>query len=288
MTQLRPGGFISATYNALSQGSVSTVEYLVVAGGAGGQGARFGSAAYRGGIGGGAGGLRTSTAYNITPGTSITVTVGAGGTGAPASNCWGGFGGNSVFGTVTSLAGSPAGYYDTHGVSTVGGSGAGGSQISGVCQAGGAGTTGQGYAGGTGSSDGYAGGGGGGAGSVGGAGVSGQYGGSGGAGLVSTITGTRQFYAGGGGGNIYSTGNAGLGMNGAGCGVNSGPGISAQSNTGSGGGAGGSGGGNGGSGIVIIRYPAALNTPTSVTNAQISYAYGYQIYTWTQSGSITF
>ena len=45
----------------------------------------------------------------------------------------------------------------------------------------------------------------------------------------------------------------------------------------------------GGSGIVIIRYPQTLSSPTSVTgDVQIGYAAGYQIYTWTSSGTVTF
>ena len=45
----------------------------------------------------------------------------------------------------------------------------------------------------------------------------------------------------------------------------------------------------GGSGIVIIRYPQTLSPPASVTgNVQIGYAAGYQIYTWTSSGTVTF
>jgi hypothetical protein len=73
-------------------------------------------------------------------------------------------------------------------------------------------------------------------------------------------------------------------------------GTSAIGNTGSGGGGSGTGGisttypaGNGGSGIVIIRYPQINSAPALVTGApQISYSDGYQIYTWTSSGSIIF
>ena len=67
------------------------------------------------------------------------------------------------------------------------------------------------------------------------------------------------------------------------------------SGTGGGGGGGGNNntagqiGGNGGSGIVIIRYPATQSAPTATTgNPQINYADGYQIYTWTSSGTVTF
>ena len=54
----------------------STVEYLVVAGGGGGGGAIIG------GGGGGAGGYRTNTGFSVTSGVELTVTVGAGGSGA--------------------------------------------------------------------------------------------------------------------------------------------------------------------------------------------------------------
>jgi hypothetical protein len=69
-------------------------------------------------------------------------------------------------------------------------------------------------------------------------------------------------------------------------------------NTGGGGGGTGTYGGStavarsgqaGGSGIVIIRYPSSLLPPTSTTGSpQINYSDGYQIYTFTSSGTITF
>jgi hypothetical protein len=38
-----------------------------------------------------------------------------------------------------------------------------------------------------------------------------------------------------------------------------------------------------------VRWPATASPPTSTTgNPQINYADGYQIYTWTSSGTITF
>jgi hypothetical protein len=69
-------------------------------------------------------------------------------------------------------------------------------------------------------------------------------------------------------------------------------GLSGTANTG-GGGSGGIDsaalGGNGGSGIVIIRYPATASPPVATTGSpQISYAGGYQILTFTSSGTITF
>jgi hypothetical protein len=112
--------------------------------------------------------------------------------------------------------------------------------------------------------------------------------------MVSTITGARIFYAAGGGGGsdtanangIGGSSNAGNGIGGA-----TGNGTSATANSGSGGGgsARSGTGGSGGSGIVILRYPATQSAPTATTGSpQINYADGYQIYTWTSSGTVTF
>ena len=121
--------------------------------------------------------------------------------------------------------------------------------------------------------------------------------GTGGPGLCSTITGSRVFYAGGGGGGNnthFAPGGGGGGGSGA---INTGN-IQATSglpNTGGGGGGVSaisySTSGTGGSGIVIIRYRADLNPPASFGGSnrpQISYADGYQIYTWTASATVTF
>ena len=70
----------SSWFGFSSSGSY-TIDYLVVAGGGGG--------GYDGAGGGGAGGLLTSTGYLIAPGTSITVTVGAGGAAAPNTTATG-------------------------------------------------------------------------------------------------------------------------------------------------------------------------------------------------------
>ena len=76
MSQRYTGGYVSTAFNGLNT-APTTVEYLVVAGGGGG-----GSD----GGGGGAGGLLTATGYAVTIGSSITVTVGAGGTGATTAS----------------------------------------------------------------------------------------------------------------------------------------------------------------------------------------------------------
>ena len=137
---------------------VTSVSYLVVAGGGGG--INYG--------GGGGGGVVTGT-LAVTPLTSYTVTVGAGGT-------INGDGSDSVFSSITASKGLKA-------VSTYVG-----------------GVSGNGFAGGTGAnlSNPYLGGGGGGASAV-GNNRSGNTSGSGGAGVSSSISGSSVGYGGGGG-----------------------------------------------------------------------------------------
>ena len=89
--------------------NVTLVSVLVVGGGGGG-GSAYGAASQnrRAGGGGGAGGYQTNTSYTVTPGASVTVTVGTGG----ASGTWNGSeitdsvnGTASVFGTITANGG---------------------------------------------------------------------------------------------------------------------------------------------------------------------------------------
>jgi hypothetical protein len=237
-------------------------DYLVVAGGGGGglnHGGGGGAGGLRSTVGATGGGGALESALAVSPNTSYTVTVGAGGTGgtgsANATN-----GSNSVFSTITSTGGGRGTNNDGAGAS--GGSGGGSANLS---TAGGAGTANQGYAGGAGSpGDGLSrhGGGGGGANAVGTAGTNSQAG-AGGNGVATNISGSSVTYAGGGGGGGYTGTNAAGGSGGGGSGK-SGTGATAgdsgTANRGAGGGAGSAGsglGGAGGSGIVIIRYPVA-------------------------------
>jgi hypothetical protein len=224
--------------------TISSVESLVIAGGAGGGGGSGGA----GGGGGGAGGLRY-VSTSISPGT-YPVAVGNGG----AGNFGGGSSGtNSSFNGTTANGGGGGG--TRNGAGVAGGCGGGSGSENGTRAIGS-----QGGNGGSGSGDPqYNGGGGGGAGAN-GADASGGNGGVGGAGLntyssfaSATATGVGGFYAGGGGGGRWS-GSPGAGGSGGGGG---GGGNPATVNTGSGGGGGftNANGGNGGSGIVIIRYP---------------------------------
>ena len=231
-----------------------TVQYLVVAGGGGTRGDGPG--------GGGAGGLRTSwtggsggggaseTAIVANLNTNYTVTVGAGGAAATSGN-------DSVFSTITSVAGgrgggSPGGSGNVNYNGAAGGSGGGGA--GGLYSAsGGAGTANQGYAGGPSGpccGTNYGGGGGGGAAGTGaGPANSGAPAGNGGPGKAVAITGSSVTYAGGGGGS----GSSSQGTGGAGGGANGTTGANAGGTNLGGGGAGTNA--TGGSGVIILRYP---------------------------------
>jgi len=248
-----------------------TCDYLVIAGGGGSS--AFSSGGGCGG--GGAGGLRSTlvatggggsleSAIAVTA-QAYTITVGAGGTYVNGAN--GNAGSNSTFSTITSTGGGYGAYSGNGGN---GGSGGGGYGYPAGSFTGGTRVTGQGYAGGNGSTDGAtwtASAGGGGAGAVGTTTTSDGAGGNGGIGvsipIFANVTGTgiATYYAGGGGGGTTKpntvAGAGGTGGGGAG-GRQGQAGLNAIANTGSGGGgAGGAGSsvaGNGGSGIVIIRY----------------------------------
>jgi hypothetical protein len=270
--------FTSSGCFAVSQASNQshTVEYLVVAGGGGGEGPVSNWA----GGGGGAGGFRTNYPSPDTGGTAISaqtypITVGAGGAGDTANAT----GSNSIFSTITSAGGGGGASAEDTDNASPGGSGGGGG--AGPCAyGGGTGNTPpvsppQGNSGGNGSGvpgsgplQPWGGGGGGGAGtagsSVGGGGSpSPGSGANGGNGTANSITGSSVTYAGGGGGGTFP-GPAGFGAGGPGGGGRGvghpGSGTAGSANTGGGGGGhgecstGAQGGQSGGSGVVILRY----------------------------------
>ena len=238
-----------------------SVDYLVVAGGGGGSGYAPG----------GGGGLLAGV--DLVPnGQTLLVTVGAGG--AVSNN-----GGNSVFGSVTSVGGGRPAFPAVTGGS--GGGGPNGPTTNAIGLPGQA-TAGQGNTGGYGRDTGasYYGGGGGGAGTTGYAANNGTCG-TGGAGIASVISGTVTAYAGGGGGgHAYGGGPGAGGVGGGGAGgdaVNPTPanGYPGTANTGGGGGAAsyngvGANAAAGGSGIVIISYPDVYAAAASSSGATVS------------------
>jgi hypothetical protein len=267
----------SGTFSVPS--GVSSVDVLVVAGGGGGGNHH--------GAGAGAGGLIFRPGFTVTPGGTVSVTVGEGGSGADTypgptnpSGLRGSSGQDSVFDTLTAKGGggggggSPGQRDGAAGGSGGGESGPGQSGSPGPAtqptQSGDSGTYGFGNDGGASpTTPNAAGGGGGGAGAA-GTGPS-STGGAGGVGRAYTIADgtTSVYYAGGGGGSFYSTCRAQRGVGGLGGGGEGGTTCEspatghckpATANRGGGGGAAdrgpgsGGSGGNGGKGIVIVRW----------------------------------
>ena len=249
---------------------LTSLDVLVVGGGGGTGSVHSG--------GGGAGGLIYRPGFTVTPGATVTVTVGNGGGGVTGA---GGHedGQDSVFGTLTAKGGGKSGTNQTPG--TNGGSGGGcgygtssGGNANQPTQSGESGNYGFGNPGGGPGANGplFGTGGGGGAGAAGsagnnGAGGSGDHpiGGPGGVGKAYTISDgtTSVYYAGGGGGASGNGNEAGStsqgGQGGGGNGVTSGVGQSGTANRGGGGGGSDDrsaphGGGSGGKGVVIVAY----------------------------------
>jgi len=288
-------------WTTLAYGGQYVINYMIIAGGGGG-GSDMGG-------GGGAGGYLSGTAL-VTPGLSYTISVGAGGAGAPAGTYQNkGINGNdSTFGrlAITSVGGGGGGSEYGGGPYQSGASGGSGGGAAGGYGTGGAGTAGQGYPGGGNGGIWYMGGGGG-AGGV-GAGSGGVA--TGGIGIQNSILGTNYYWCGGGGGAGYSvnggTGGAGGGGGGAVGSPNGGSGITTgatggggatvtQANTPGGnagqytGGGGGGGahynltnpGGSGGSGIIVITYVG----PQRATGGTISTVSGNPVHTFYSSGT---
>ena len=271
-----PGTF---TVNSLAESPANnSVDYLVVAGGAG-AGSDWagggGAGGFRESCGGASGCYTTSPLANPCGALPVSVqgypiTVGGGGAGGSAS-CgenparYGSDGSNSSFSSITSTGGGTGGVEYGSFSGNPGGSGGGSYYTNGNF---GNGNTPpvsppQGNPGGDGPPAGNcgAGGGGGGATAVGTRGGTPSVGGAGGAGATTSISGSATGYAGGGGGNGTTGGAASpCGTGGAGSGnPPSNSGGNGTTNRGGGGGAGGisegsGSGGTGGSGVVIIRY----------------------------------
>ena len=266
----------SGTFSVPS--GVTSVNVLVVAGGGAGGGPL--SPAFNGGGGGGAGGLIYRPGFTVTPGGTVSVTVGDGGArttpSVHATN-----GQDSVFGTLTAKGGGGGGGNDCAGPTgeaalsgNPGGSGGGHKgnqgqttpgQATQPTQPGDSGNYGFGNPGGELVTS-ARGSGGGGAGAAGGNNST-TSSGAGGIGRAYTIADgtTSVYYAGGGGGGVNPPAagqNAAGGQGGGGTGGDSSPVVDGQSGTANRGGGGGGGqspdtgtaGGLGGKGIVIVSY----------------------------------
>jgi hypothetical protein len=289
-------GWISYAQEYSSASQPYTASYLVIAGGGGG--------GYIQGGGGGAGGLLSSTT-TLTPATTYSFVIGAGGAGSTVSGTNGVNGVNTTAFGLTAIGGGGGGSesYPTDAVGSSGGSGGGGSSGSTNGVAGGSGTSGQGNSGGTAYTNGsYSlAGGGGGASAVGQNAFAGGPAGTGGAGTASSITGSSVTYAGGGGGgadyrssnNNGGAGGAGGGGAGAG-GSNSYVSVAGTANTGGGGGGGsyktggiGTVGAAGGSGVVILSVPTTSYSGTTTGSPTITTSGSNTIIKYTSSGSYT-
>ena len=271
ITVLAPGNqsFTSSGTFSVPTG-LTSVDVLVVAGGGGAGSVHAG--------GGGAGGLIYRPGFSVTPGGTVTVTVGDGGTGSTSASGHAS-GQNSTFGTLTAIGGGKGGTNQQDG--TTGGSGGGagygtsnGGAATQPTQSGESGNYGFGNPGGGPGANAplYGCGGGGGAGAAGNSGNNGAagpgdhpIGGPGGIGKAYTIgDGTTSVYYAGGGGGASGNGNeqgstSTGGQGGGGNGVTSGVGQSGTANRGGGGGGSDDrsaphGGGSGGKGIVIVRF----------------------------------
>ena len=274
--------FTSGSNSWTVPAGVTSVRYLVVAGGGAG-GAAGGT---DGSGGGGAGGVLAGT-FSVGA-SSYSVSVGAGGASTTAAayyhtpanfNGVNSFISGTALTTITAIGGGSA---SSESVNTRaaqnGGSGGGGGGYSGTKGTGTAGPPRQGYDGGATSQPGD--GGGGGAGAPGGNGNSSNGGTparAGGIGVTNDITGTTTYYGGGGGASgdprsgLSAGGAGGLGGGGTGANAssNSAPTNGAANTGGGGGGAAGSTPvgsvkptGAGGSGVVIIRYFGDVTAPT--------------------------
>ena len=307
--------FTSGSNSWTVPAGVTSVRYLVVAGGGAG-GAAGGT---DGSGGGGAGGVLAGT-FSVGA-SSYSVSVGAGGASTTAAayyhtpanfNGVNSFISGTALTTITAIGGGSA---SSESVNTRaaqnGGSGGGGGGYSGTKGTGTAGPPRQGYDGGATSQPGD--GGGGGAGAPGGNGNSSNGGTparAGGIGVTNDITGTTTYYGGGGGASgdprsgLSAGGAGGLGGGGTGANAssNSAPTNGAANTGGGGGGAAGSTPvgsvkptGAGGSGVVIIRYFGDVTAPTitgpsSATGATSSISIqesSTAVHTFTANESVT-
>ncbi len=264
----------TATNSWVAPTGVTKVNLVLVGGGGAG-----GSNLYAGGGGGGR--VLIGNDRTVTPGTTYSITIGAGGAPTTAGQRGSDGGSSSISGsgftTLTSIGGAGGANEGNNGSN--GGSGSGGHRRGGAGQVtSGTPVTGTTWYGNNGAAgDGWLGGagGGGGAGTAGTQGNANNNGGAGGAGLailinpttgaVTTTSSSADIYSAGGGGAATSPGSGGAGgTGGGGNGAGSGGGGNASGIGSGGGGANGAGslGGYGKAGILVITYAQPLTSQT--------------------------
>ena len=226
---------------------VTAADVLVVGGGASGS---SGISNVYWPSGGGGGAVEARSALSVTPGNSINVVVGDGGSAPSSIGAAGNNGGASTFGSINANGGLTTNNTATSNAGAKGGSSGNGNlgatgTASGVnCTTGSCGTGGGGGAGGAGS------------------------GLNGGSGVTSSITGSSVGYGGGGAGGNGASGTA---SSGGAVGYYAGTSASATGNgtpnTGGGGArAVGGSGGAGGSGVVIVRFATPVSCSPTTSN----------------------
>jgi hypothetical protein len=287
------GQSVTLVYSGATQGWIPTVDdnvtletpapysidFLVIAGGAGGGLGNYGG-------GGGAGGHRTST-QTVSSGTVITVTVGDGGAARTSGGRGNSGSDSSISGsgltTITSAGGGGGGGDPTI-AGNSGGSGGGGAGIgNGAAGSGNTPSTSpsQGNNGGAGTNN-DRGGGGGGAGEAGSTDGTSQ----GGDGTASSITGSSVTRAGGGAGNNAGASSTG-GDGGGGTGTPDGGDGTANTGGGGSGHIGGSRAGAGGKGVVILSVPTASYSSTTTGSPTVTTSGSNTILQFNGSGSYT-
>jgi hypothetical protein len=298
--------------------TIATDFLLLAGGGAGGSNYANGYPGYgQSGAGGGAGGLRTSygstsgggasseSQLDLIPGTTYTLSIGAGSSGVYGASLAANGSNSSISGsgiTTITCSGGGSGGQESSKFGNSGGCG-GGSAYDNSTNYNAPGTTGQGYAGGyspAGTDANMKGGGGGGTGAIGGNADPGNQTGTagvGGAGLTVPITGSSIAYGGGGGGggaSQYSTAAAPGGSGGGGNGGGSGyTGSHGAANFGGGGGGYGTNlnvgtaGYNGGKGVAIFRIKTAKYSGVTTGSPTVTTDGDYTILKWTDSGTYT-
>lgn len=281
----RAGYYAEQSYAFELYNKTATIDYLIVAGGGGGGGSFNGTES---GAGGGGGGGYLYGTLSLGSISTLSLGIGAGGTGGDQGQTNALAGGNSSISgtgltTLTAIGGGLGARGSSNGVSLNGGAGGSGGGASSATSSsrgtGGSATSGQGFAGGQGAVSATSSSGGGGGGGAGGAGGSSGTGGAGGAVGTKVVAGSNFTFSGGGAGGYTTSISAGsvaigYGTGGQGARRSFSGGLTREK------------GQSGAPGVIILWYP---NTYDQLVNLTGAYTYenvgGYHKYTITSVGT---